>query len=147
VSNSDRCRLEAAITAAQRLLDAAIKHNSPDLVRLRTELNAAHEALVAWDYHVVQVFSSPAGMVAVFEREDGLEEYIPVSYLGLTRSGRVFPYLFMGNCESKIPSDYPNFLRIDFASTMGGEVPFEFLGTEMAPGPEKEARRAWQPEL
>lgn len=144
----ERCRLESAVTLAQRQLDGAISSNSPDLVKLRTKLNTAHDALVTWDHHVLQVFSPPAGMVAVFEREDGLEEYIPVGYLGLTRSGRVFPYLFMGNCESKVPSDYPNFLRIDFASTMVGDVPFEFLGTEMAPRePEKELRSAWQTEL
>lgn len=144
---AERSRLESAIHAAQSLLDGAIKHNSPDLVRIRNQLNAAHEALVSWDHHVVQAFSPPVGMVAVFEREDGLEEYIPVSYMGLTRSGRVFPYLLLGNCESKIPSDFSTFLRIDFTSTMEGEVPFELLGTEMAPHePEKEARTEWQQE-
>ena len=129
----EQCRLESAARLSQKMLDDAIHRGSGDLISLRSNLNRAREDLRVWGDHVLQVFSPPAGMVAVFEREDGLEEYIPISYLGLTRGGRVYPYMLLGNCESKMPADYPNFLRIDNVHVMTNEVAFEVMGTELAP--------------
>ena len=127
-----RCRLESAVKEAEFELNDAIKYGSDDLLDLRHKLNEARDELYAWRNEILQVFSPPAGMVAVFERRDSLEEYIPVSFLALHRSGRVLPYILVANCESKVPSDYPNFLRIDQASAMTDEVPLEFIATEFA---------------
>jgi hypothetical protein len=144
--DENRCRLESAIKELERDLDDAIKYGTGDLIQLRTQLNAAREALYEWRNQITQVFAAPAGMVAVFERRDTLEEYIPVSFLALHRSGKVFPYIFVGNCESQIPSDYPNFLRIDFARASEEALPLECLATEVAdikPPPRLELQVDW----
>lgn len=125
-----------------RDLHDAIRFGSGDLISLRTQLNAARDELHTWQNTITQVFAAPVGMVAVFERRDTFEEYIPVAFLALHRSGRVLPYILVGNCESKVPSDYPNYLRIDFAQLMGAEVPLEAAATEvfeLAPAPKEAA--------
>jgi hypothetical protein len=132
------------VRLSQKTLDEAIKNGIGDLIVLRRKLNESRESLQVWGDYILQAFAAPTGMVAVFEREDHREELIPVSYLGLTRAGRVLPYILQGNCESKVPSDYPNFLRIDFAQLMANEACLELIGTELAPSsPEKEVRVAW----
>lgn len=132
-----RCRLEAdhrkALDGFKLALDS-----SGDLEGARRRLDRAQEELFTWDEHVVQVSSPPQGMVAVFERRDGLEELIPVSYLGLQRSGRVVPYILLGNCEPKVPSHIQTFLRIDFKHFMAGEVALlEASATEPTPNVEE----------
>lgn len=130
VDDEERCRLKSEIEEARKDLDDCLKYGDGDLVKARTRLNRAYDNLSAWESTITQVFSPPAGMIAVFEREDGMEEYLPVVYLALHHSGKVLPYVMTGNCESRVPSDFPNFLRIDRAETMAGEVPFEFMATE-----------------
>lgn len=123
-----RCRLKKAYRKAQEELQTALERpvgesTGEDVTILQVNLELAQLELEAWEEEVTQVSSPPVGMVAVFERRDGMEEVIPVSYMGLQRCGRVVPYIYVGNCESKIPTQFPNFLRIDFNHLMGrGEV-------------------------
>jgi len=125
----ERCRLNDAYQAA--LLEFEQSLNDGDLKDAKERLEETQIRLEAWDGHVVQVIPSPSGMVAVFERRDGLEELIPVSYLALQRSGRVVPYIFTGNCQPKVPTHFASFLRIDFKELLGsGEVALADIGRE-----------------
>lgn len=117
--HEERCRLREAYKLAQAAYEDALEEgSSADLHQAIEGREGALATLEAWENHVTQVIQAPSGMVAVFERRDGLEEHIPVSYLGLHRSGRVYPYIFVGNCLARRPTSYPNFLRVDFAGLM-----------------------------
>ena len=129
-----RCRLESALQAAEDVLDDAIRSPKGDADAARRGIDIAQARLDDWDQQIVQVTPAPNGMVAVFERRDGLEEHIPVSYLALHRSGRVYPYIFVGNCESMLPQYAPNFLRIDHRWMHDGELSFSDLGHELVVG-------------
>lgn len=134
----ERCRLHDAYQNSLLELERSVGDTACDIEKVRARFDEAQAKLEAWDGHVVQVIPAPMGMVAVFERRDGLEELIPVSYLGLQRSGRVAPYIFTGNCQSKIPTNFASFLRIDFQDFLGaGEVSFSEIGRESTePAPE-----------
>lgn len=127
----ERCRLDAAYRAALDAFELALGVGKGDVQAARELLDVTQLALEDWDNHVVQVIPAPIGMVAVFERRDGLEEVIPVSYIALHRSGRTAPYMFMGNCQPKAPAQFSSFLRVDFRHLMGaGEVAFSEVGME-----------------
>jgi hypothetical protein len=133
--HEQRCRLKDAYEAARAEYEDALEEDSPkDLGAIMERLEETQAALEGWDDHVTQVVPAPSGMVAVFERRDGLEELIPVGYIALTRSGRVSPYIFEGNCQARRPTSYPNFLRVDYQ--LPGEVALSDIGherTEPAP--------------
>lgn len=125
----ERCRLNDAYQVALVEFEQAL--NDGDLRAAKERLEETQTRLEVWDGHIVQVIPAPSGMVAVFERRDGREELIPVSYLGLQRSGRVLPYMFTGNCQSKVPTNFSSFLRIDFKEFLGsGEVALCDIGNE-----------------
>lgn len=130
--HEQRCRLEDVYQGALAEFERALQFGKGDIEASKERLDSAQSALDEWDEHVVQVIPAPIGMVAVFERRDGREEVIPVSYIGLQRSGRVTPYMFMGNCQPRIPTQFSSFLRIDFKNLMGsGEVAFSEVGREV----------------
>lgn len=129
--HEERCRLESELRSAEDELDVAIQSRKGDPEAARRRIDAAQAELDVWDRQIIQVSPAPNGMVAVFERRDGLEEHIPVSYLALHRSGRVYPYIFVGNCESILPQYAPNFLRIDHNWMMNGEVSLSEIAHEL----------------
>jgi hypothetical protein len=128
--HEQRCKLEGDYQDALDDFERSLVHLRGDPILAKERLDAAQEALDGWDEHVVQITPAPAGMVAVFERKDGLEEVIPVSYIGLQRSGRAVPYILLGNCEPKVPTRFSTFLRIDFSHLMGGEFALTEVGNE-----------------
>lgn len=139
----ERCRLESALSSAEDALDAAIQSRGGDVEGARRVLDLAQAKLDRWDSQVVQVSPAPAGMVAVFERQDGLEEHIPVSFLALHRSGRVLPYIYVGNCEQELPYRSPNFLRIDHTWMYQGEVSMGDIAEKMVVGEKMDKAGLW----
>lgn len=139
MKQTKRDRLAAAVHVAIDHFEHVLTRMDGSPTEAKKRLDAAQAALDAWDNHILQVISPPHGMVAVFERSDGLEEVIPVSYLARHRSGRVLPYIYVGNCEPKTPVQYATFLRIDFQPMMAGEVDLGVEGKEdMSPLKEEE---------
>lgn len=127
----ERCRLKEAYREAQEAFNDALGDMDSDLAASKHAVEEALSQLEAWENYVVQIIAAPLGMVAIFERRDGHEEVIPVSYLALHRSGRVAPYVFMGNCQAQQPSHAASFLRIDFSHFLiSNEVPFSDIARE-----------------
>lgn len=142
--HEQRCRLADDYRDALEGLERALESGRGDIHGAKAALEEAQMALDEWDEHIVQVIPAPTGMVAVFERRDGREELIPVSYIGLQRSGKVMPYMLMGNCQPKTPTQFASFLRVDFNNLMGsGEVAFSEVGRE-ATEPVSEKDVLWQ---
>jgi hypothetical protein len=134
-----RCRLETALHEAEDALDDTLIRGG-DVEAARLALNLAQADLDAWGKQILQVIPAPIGMVAVFERRDGQEEHIPVSYLALHRSGRVLPYIYIGNCEPLMPAHAPNFLRVDHHWPPEPSLSISEIGRELL----TEGSRTWR---